>query len=155
MPNILAQATVCPGAAGPGGVSGGDRGNGGALAAGPRHRNPHARAAADGEGDAGLPWWRGPSRRTRLGPRKFDRIVRPHPALAFLFRRRTFFLLLGAVAMLAWARPQPLPYAIGLLLAAAGVAVRNLAAGTLHKSRQVTTSGPDAWVRHPLYLGAS
>jgi protein-S-isoprenylcysteine O-methyltransferase Ste14 len=56
--------------------------------------------------------------------------------------------------MLAWARPQPILYAVGLLLAAAGAAVRIWAAGTLHKSRQVTTSGPYAWVRHPLYLGS-
>src|SRR5207248_4105347 len=67
---------------------------------------------------------------------------------------RTFFLLLGAVAMLIWARPRPVPFACGALLALAGEALRIWAAGTIHKSRKVTVTGPYAWVRHPLYVGS-
>jgi hypothetical protein len=34
------------------------------------------------------------------------------------------------------------------------VAIRLWAAGTIHKARQVTVTGPYAWVRHPLYAGS-
>jgi protein-S-isoprenylcysteine O-methyltransferase Ste14 len=36
----------------------------------------------------------------------------------------------------------------------AGLALRSWAAGTLHKTSEVTTSGPYALVRHPLYVGS-
>ena len=42
----------------------------------------------------------------------FDEIVTPHPVVAFLFRRRTFIVLLAILAMLPWADPKPGP--IGL-----------------------------------------
>jgi protein-S-isoprenylcysteine O-methyltransferase Ste14 len=42
----------------------------------------------------------------------------------------------------------------GLLLVLAGLAVRTWAAGTLRKQRQLATSGPYAWIRHPLYFGS-
>jgi protein-S-isoprenylcysteine O-methyltransferase Ste14 len=74
--------------------------------------------------------------------------------LAFLFRRRTFFLLVGMAALLAWARPRPLLYFVGLGLVGLGSIVRLWAAGTIHKAREVTVSGPYAWVRHPLYAGS-
>jgi protein-S-isoprenylcysteine O-methyltransferase Ste14 len=44
--------------------------------------------------------------------------------------------------------------ACGLLLVLAGLAVRTWAAGTLRKQRQLATSGPYAWIRHPLYFGS-
>ena len=57
-------------------------------------------------------------------------------------------------ALLFWARPRPLPFGCGLGLAALGAAIRIWAAGTIHKSRRVTVTGPYAWVRHPLYAGS-
>jgi protein-S-isoprenylcysteine O-methyltransferase Ste14 len=42
----------------------------------------------------------------------------------------------------------------GLGLVFAGVALRSWAAGTLHKRRVLTTSGPYGMVRHPLYIGS-
>jgi protein-S-isoprenylcysteine O-methyltransferase Ste14 len=42
----------------------------------------------------------------------------------------------------------------GLGLIAAGLAIRSWAAGTLHKMAEVTTAGPYAIVRHPLYVGS-
>jgi protein-S-isoprenylcysteine O-methyltransferase Ste14 len=42
----------------------------------------------------------------------------------------------------------------GLALIAAGLAIRSWAAGTLHKMAEVTTAGPYALVRHPLYVGS-
>jgi protein-S-isoprenylcysteine O-methyltransferase Ste14 len=56
--------------------------------------------------------------------------------------------------MLAAARPRPGLYAAGLVLAVLGVAIRLWAAGTIHKGREITISGPYAWVRHPLYVGS-
>ena len=41
------------------------------------------------------------------------------------------------------------------MLGACGEALRIWAAGHLEKSREVTTSGPYRFVRHPLYVGSS
>jgi protein-S-isoprenylcysteine O-methyltransferase Ste14 len=43
---------------------------------------------------------------------------------------------------------------LGLALVAAGVATRTWAAGILHKQKQLTTVGPYALMRHPLYAGS-
>jgi protein-S-isoprenylcysteine O-methyltransferase Ste14 len=43
---------------------------------------------------------------------------------------------------------------VGLGLIAAGLALRSWAAGILHKHTQLTTSGPYALIRHPLYVGS-
>ena len=45
--------------------------------------------------------------------------------------------------------------AIGTAVGAVGEAIRIWAAGHLEKSREVTTSGPYRFTRHPLYLGSS
>jgi protein-S-isoprenylcysteine O-methyltransferase Ste14 len=43
---------------------------------------------------------------------------------------------------------------IGLGLVLGGLALRSFAAGILHKRTQLTTTGPYALVRHPLYIGS-
>jgi protein-S-isoprenylcysteine O-methyltransferase Ste14 len=43
---------------------------------------------------------------------------------------------------------------LSVLLILAGLAVRSWAAGTLRKQRELATTGPYAWVRHPLYFGS-
>lgn len=43
---------------------------------------------------------------------------------------------------------------LGEILVVLGVAIRTWAAGTLHKLKQVTRSGPYAMVRNPLYVGS-
>jgi protein-S-isoprenylcysteine O-methyltransferase Ste14 len=53
------------------------------------------------------------------------------------------------------ARPTPASFAIGALLGACGEAIRVWAAGHLEKSREVTTTGPYRFVRHPLYVGST
>jgi protein-S-isoprenylcysteine O-methyltransferase Ste14 len=58
------------------------------------------------------------------------------------------------VAGFGWfARPTLVSLLAGLPLAAAGLALRAWAAGHLLKNQTLTTSGPYAWVRNPLYLG--
>lgn len=42
----------------------------------------------------------------------------------------------------------------GITLVLAGLAIRSWAAGTLHKWTELTTVGPYALVRHPLYVGS-
>jgi hypothetical protein len=53
------------------------------------------------------------------------------------------------------ATPTARSLVIGGALAAAGEALRIWAAGHLEKGREVTTSGPYAFTRHPLYVGSS
>jgi len=52
------------------------------------------------------------------------------------------------------ARPTPVPLAVGAALAVLGLAVRGWAAGTIHKERELTTTGPYAFTRNPLYVGS-
>jgi protein-S-isoprenylcysteine O-methyltransferase Ste14 len=58
------------------------------------------------------------------------------------------------VAGFGWfARPTLVSLLAGLPLAVAGLALRAWAAGHLRKNLALTTSGPYAWVRNPLYIG--
>lgn len=62
----------------------------------------------------------------------------------------------GLALVAFWvADPTPATLAVGGALAAAGEALRVWAAGHLEKGREVTTSGPYAFTRHPLYAGSS
>jgi protein-S-isoprenylcysteine O-methyltransferase Ste14 len=65
---------------------------------------------------------------------------------------------LGSVMALAtlWlARPSPGSLAAGAAVAGVGAALRLWAAGHVEKSREVTSSGPYRYTRHPLYLGST
>ena len=56
----------------------------------------------------------------------------------------------------AWlARPTALSLAAGAGVAVLGEAIRLWAAGHVEKSREVTSSGPYRYTRHPLYLGST
>jgi protein-S-isoprenylcysteine O-methyltransferase Ste14 len=72
-----------------------------------------------------------------------------------LARRRVALGFLAAIAALLLARPTSLSWWIGLIVAAAGEAVRIWAAGHLEKGSEITRSGPYRWSRHPLYVGSS
>ena len=72
-----------------------------------------------------------------------------------LARRRVALGFLAAVAVLVLARPTPLTWWLGLIIAAAGEAVRIWSAGHLEKGSEITRSGPYRWSRHPLYVGSS
>jgi protein-S-isoprenylcysteine O-methyltransferase Ste14 len=94
----------------------------------------------------------------RLSP--VDRFTR------FLVRRRvaiSFVLFTALVALDVFvfrSRPRnvldftdPL-VAPGELMILIGLTIRSWAAGTLRKRKQLASSGPYAWVRHPLYVGS-
>lgn len=62
----------------------------------------------------------------------------------------------AAAGLVLWlAQPTARSLQIGLPLAILGQALRIWAAGHLEKSREVTSSGPYRFTRHPLYLGSS
>lgn len=67
-------------------------------------------------------------------------------------RLRAVWLLV--VPFLWFARPEPGLLLVGAVVALVGLVIRGWAAGTIHKERELTTSGPYAHVRHPLYLGS-
>jgi protein-S-isoprenylcysteine O-methyltransferase Ste14 len=72
-----------------------------------------------------------------------------------LARLRTRLGLLVGAAAFWFAQPTLRSIAVGTAIAALGEALRVWAAGHLHKSREVTASGPYRWVAHPLYVGSS
>lgn len=58
------------------------------------------------------------------------------------------------IPFLWFARPTPGLLAAGGVLALVGLLVRGWAAGTIHKERELTTTGPYAYTRNPLYVGS-
>jgi len=77
----------------------------------------------------------------------------PKPYADFVARLRvpSGFLL---VAAFAWfAHPSPQWLAFGVPVSAAGLVLRAWAAGHLAKNQRLTTGGPYAYARNPLYLG--
>jgi len=73
------------------------------------------------------------------------RLARLRVPLGFLF---------GAIVV--WfAQPTPRSVAWGSAIAVAGEALRVWAAGHLEKGREVTSSGPYRFIRHPLYAGST
>jgi len=58
-----------------------------------------------------------------------------------------------ALAIIMFAQPTPTSWLTGLGIIIIGEALRIWASGHIHKSAQVTCTGPYAMVRHPLYLG--
>jgi protein-S-isoprenylcysteine O-methyltransferase Ste14 len=59
------------------------------------------------------------------------------------------------IAVFWLARPTRISLMIGGVVAVIGEALRIWAAGHLHKSREVTTSGPYRYMAHPLYVGSA
>lgn len=76
------------------------------------------------------------------------------PSLRKAFGPRVLPLWAAGILMFWLARPTAVGFAVGLVLIAAGEAVRAWGAGHLVKNDRLTVCGPYAWVRHPLYLGS-
>jgi protein-S-isoprenylcysteine O-methyltransferase Ste14 len=67
-------------------------------------------------------------------------------------RLRGVWILVPVFLVLA--RPQPETMVAGAMLAAAGAVVRAWASGTIRKNVVLTTTGPYAYTRNPLYVGS-
>jgi protein-S-isoprenylcysteine O-methyltransferase Ste14 len=59
-----------------------------------------------------------------------------------------------AVVYVWLARPTPISLVFGALSMIPGLILRALASGHVQKDKQLTTSGPYAYTRNPLYLGS-
>ena len=70
-------------------------------------------------------------------------------------RRRVTIGFLAAAAAFWLARPTMRSVMAGAAVAIAGELIRIWAAGHLEKGREVTTSGPYRFTRHPLYFGST
>ena len=75
--------------------------------------------------------------------------------IGVIARMRVALGFVSGVLVLILARPSGRSLAIGMSIAAVGEAIRIWAAGHLHKSREVTASGPYRFVGHPLYVGST
>ena len=79
------------------------------------------------------------------------RFPKPYADAVARLRAPSGFLL---VAVFAWfSRPTPRSLLAGLPVAVAGLFLRAWAAGCLAKNRELSTGGPYAYTRNPLYLG--
>ena len=70
-------------------------------------------------------------------------------------RKRVAAGFVLSLLVLWLSQPTPETLSAGTVLAIAGEAIRLWAAGHLEKGREVTSSGPYALTRHPLYAGSS
>lgn len=78
------------------------------------------------------------------------------PFLVWLLAHRRVPLGFVAALLAYWlAAPTVASIALGCVVAVPGEALRIWGAGHLQKAREVTTSGPYRFMRHPLYVGSS
>lgn len=82
--------------------------------------------------------------RVDASPRRTSWIQRLRVPVGFLFG--AFFLY--------WSMPAMPWLPAGLVVGLAGVAIRVWAAGAIQKHQRLSTAGPYAWTRNPLYFGS-
>jgi protein-S-isoprenylcysteine O-methyltransferase Ste14 len=73
----------------------------------------------------------------------------------FATRMRVPLGFVFAVAYLWFARPTWTWVVIGAIVVLAGLSIRAAASGHIRKNRELTTTGPYAYTRNPLYLGST
>lgn len=66
---------------------------------------------------------------------------------------KTVPIYLALALLLIFAQPMSAWFFLGLVIVLMGEALRIWAAGHLKKTKEVTTTGPYAYVKNPLYLG--
>ena len=66
---------------------------------------------------------------------------------------KTIGLVAGISLVVILARPTPVSLIIGGIIVCLGEAIRVWAAGHLVRNQELTTSGPYAYLRDPLYIG--
>ena len=66
---------------------------------------------------------------------------------------RQWFAVIFVLLVSLLGKYEPVLFAIGAGIAAAGAAVRMWASGYVMKNKELATNGPYAYVRHPLYVG--
>ena len=75
----------------------------------------------------------------------------------FLLNKLTWRLALcylGILVLIYFSEPTWVSLGVGLVLIVAGQLLRVWAAGHLVKTKRLTTTGPYAYVKNPLYVGA-
>jgi protein-S-isoprenylcysteine O-methyltransferase Ste14 len=78
-----------------------------------------------------------------------------HSAWSLVARRLRIPLGFAFAVLYVWlARPTRTSLLVGGLLLLPGLLLRALASGHVQKDKQLTTSGPYAYTRNPLYLGS-
>ncbi|MFL6714176.1 MAG: methyltransferase family protein [Sulfurifustis sp.] len=85
----------------------------------------------------------------RIGLKRFLHDLKYNRHRSRQFVGIAFLILLTTVGAPTDARP----YFVGLVLAVLGIAVRLWASGHVKKDKVLATTGPYAYVRHPLYVG--
>jgi protein-S-isoprenylcysteine O-methyltransferase Ste14 len=84
---------------------------------------------------------------------RVTRVTSARPrALPSALRTKTAWLIVVPFFLLA--SPSRASLALGLIVSAAGLVLRGWSAGTIRKGEVLTTSGPYAYVRNPLYVGS-
>lgn len=66
---------------------------------------------------------------------------------------RQWFAVLFVLLVSLLGHPEPILLYIGTAVAALGTAIRMWASGYVMKNKELATTGPYAYVRHPLYVG--
>lgn len=78
-----------------------------------------------------------------------------HSTWSLVARRLRIPVGFGFAALYVWlARPTRMSLLAGGLLLLPGLALRALASGHVKKDKELTTSGPYAYTRNPLYVGS-
>ncbi len=69
------------------------------------------------------------------------------------FGPRLLPYIVAGIVLLVWREPPLMGFVMGVPPIVAGAALRSWGAGHLVKNDALTTTGPYAYLRHPLYLG--